>query len=156
MLDLCSEQSILSCVIVVLLFQLPSSSFQSLDVSLVGLTRAFCRQVVLLPSFVVPDKTRMLLITTETKPVSVSLAIIIAASYLTREVLLLQTDRATRCISRNLVNRCTTVGRSCTTNPQQIEVMELEDYSRLTCNKLYASNNDASIVVGVDRVVNFC
>ena len=35
------------------------------------------------------------------------------------------------------------VGTSCTTNPEQIEVMELDGYSRPTCNKLCASNPDA-------------
>ena len=44
-------------------------------------------------------------------------------------------DRATCCVSRNLVNCCTTVGTICTTNPQQIEVMELEYYSRRMCSK---------------------
>ena len=66
-------------------------------------------------------------------------------SVLNQEALLQQTDRATRCVS--LVNCCTTVGTSCTTNPQQIKIMELE--GRSTCNKLCASNNDASTVVGV-------
>ena len=42
-----------------------------------------------------------------------------------------------------------TVGTSCTTNPQQIEVMELEYYGRPTCNKLRASNHNTSTVVGV-------
>jgi len=43
----------------------------------------------------------------------------------------MQTDRATRCVSKNLV----TVEISCTTNPQQMAVMELEGYSLLTCSK---------------------
>jgi len=43
-----------------------------------------------------------------------------------QEVLLLQTDRATRSVSQNLVNCCTTVGTSCTTNSEQIEVLELK------------------------------
>jgi len=47
------------------------------------------------------------------------------------------------------VQCCTTVGTSCTTNPQQTEVMELEGYSRPTCNGLCASSNDALTVVGV-------
>jgi len=33
--------------------------------------------------------------------------------------------------------------------PQTVEVIELEACSRPTCRKLYASNNDASTVVGV-------
>jgi len=35
------------------------------------------------------------------------------------------------------------VGTSCTTNPEQIEVMELDGYSRPTCNELRASSPDA-------------
>ena len=49
-----------------------------------------------------------------------------------QEPVLLQTDRATRCVSRNLVNRCTTVGISCTANPQQVEVLY---YGRRICSK---------------------
>jgi len=44
---------------------------------------------------------------------------------LVKEVVLPQTDRATSCISKNLVNYRRTVGTSCTKNPQQIEVVEL-------------------------------
>jgi len=51
------------------------------------------------------------------------------------EALLSQTDRTTPYVSRNVVNCCTTVGTVCTTNPQQIEVMELECYSRPACGK---------------------
>ena len=40
-----------------------------------------------------------------------------------------------RCVSQNLVTRCLTAETRCTTNPQQIEVMELEGYSRPTCSK---------------------
>ena len=47
---------------------------------------------------------------------------------LEQEALLPQTDRATSCFSRYLVNCCTTVGTSCTANSQQIKVMELEGY----------------------------
>jgi len=43
-----------------------------------------------------------------------------------REALLSQTDRATRCISRNVINCHTTAGTSCKTNPEQIEVIELQ------------------------------
>ena len=46
-----------------------------------------------------------------------------------QEALLPQTDRATRYVSQNLVNCCTTVGTSCTLNPQQIAVIKLETYS---------------------------
>jgi len=54
--------------------------------------------------------------------------------------------RVIRAVSQNLVNCCTTVGTSCTIglNPQQIEVMELQDYGRPTCNKLCASSHDGS------------
>ena len=34
-------------------------------------------------------------------------------------------------------------GTSCTRNPEQIEIMLLEGYSRQTCNKLCASSHDA-------------
>ena len=51
-----------------------------------------------------------------------------------QEALLSQTDRAMRCVSRNLVHCRTTVETSCTKNPQQFEVVELEGYSRPTCN----------------------
>jgi len=61
-----------------------------------------------------------------------------------------QTDCATRSVNQNLVNYCTTVGTSCTTNPEQTAVVELQVYSRPTCNKLYVSNNDASTVVWCD------
>jgi len=37
-----------------------------------------------------------------------------------------QTGRATPCVNRNLVSGCTTVGTRCTTNPQQIEILEIE------------------------------
>jgi len=43
-----------------------------------------------------------------------------------------QTDRATLYVSQNIVN---TVETSCITNPQQIEVMELEGYSWPICSK---------------------
>jgi len=35
------------------------------------------------------------------------------------------------------------VGTDCTTHPRQIDVTELDGYSRPTCNKLRASSNDA-------------
>jgi len=60
-----------------------------------------------------------------------------------------QTDRATRCVSRNLVNPSTAVAISCTTNPQQMDVKELERYGRPTCIKQSAPSNDASTVIGV-------
>jgi len=68
-----------------------------------------------------------------------------------QEALLPQTDRATRYVSRNLVNCCTTVKTSPIINPQQIEVMEL--VNRPTCNRLYASSHDASTVVSCDLQV---
>jgi len=45
-----------------------------------------------------------------------------------RRALLPQTGRATLYVSRNVADCCTTVETSCTTNSQQIEVMELEHY----------------------------
>jgi len=47
------------------------------------------------------------------------------------------TDRATCYVSRNLANCCTT-RTGCTTNPQQIAVMDLVHYNRPTCNKICA------------------
>jgi len=55
---------------------------------------------------------------------------------LKQKALLPQTDRATRCVSRYLVNCCTNAGTRCTTNPQQIKAMELEHYGRQTSSKL--------------------
>jgi len=44
---------------------------------------------------------------------------------------------------------CTTVyGTSCSTYPEQIEVMELEVYSRPTCDKLRAFSHDAFTAAG--------
>ena len=53
------------------------------------------------------------------------------------EALLLQTDRATRCVSQNLAS-C----RNNLTNPQQIAVME-----RVTIDRLVVNSHDLSIVV---------
>jgi len=39
-------------------------------------------------------------------------------------------------VSQNLVDCCTIVGASCTTNPEPIEVVESENYGRRTCNNL--------------------
>jgi len=49
------------------------------------------------------------------------------------------------CQSKSCQPLHSTVGTSCntTTNPQQIEVMELEGYSRPTCNILVVFNHDA-------------
>ena len=41
------------------------------------------------------------------------------------------------------------VGTGCGTNPQPIEVVELEHYGRRMCSKPYASSHDASTVVSV-------
>jgi len=66
-----------------------------------------------------------------------------------QEAVLPQTDRATRCVSRNLVN-CATVRTGCTTNAEQIVViMEMENYGRPTCYKLCTSSKFASILVAV-------
>jgi len=58
-------------------------------------------------------------------------------------------DPAKRCVTQNLVNCCTIVGTTGITNPEQIEVMEFEGCIRSTGNKLRASSDDASTVVGV-------
>jgi len=55
--------------------------------------------------------------------------------------------------SKYLVNCCTTVGTSCTTNPQQIEAIGSKHYGGRMCNKLCASGHDVSTVVG-PSVVN--
>jgi len=55
-----------------------------------------------------------------------------------QEDVLPRIDRATRYVtaSRDMsVKILSTVETSCTTNPQHIEVMELEGYSRPTCSK---------------------
>ena len=45
-------------------------------------------------------------------------------------------DHAMRCVCRHLfVNCCTTVGTSCTTNSQQIVVIEIEGYRWPTCSE---------------------
>jgi len=58
-----------------------------------------------------------------------------------QEALLPQTDRATLNFSRNRVN-------CYTTDAEQIEVIELEHYGRMTCGKTCVSVHDASTVVG--------
>jgi len=52
----------------------------------------------------------------------------------------LQTDRATRCVSRNVANCCTNVAVG--TYPWLMEVVELERYGRWTCSKLCPSSHD--------------
>ena len=56
---------------------------------------------------------------------------------------------ATRCATWNLVSCYTTVWTTCTTNPQQIEVIILALTRPRTCNKLCASSHDASTVESV-------
>jgi len=65
------------------------------------------------------------------------------------KALIPQTDHKTCCVSQNLVNCCTTVQTSWTANPQQPEVIEFEYYHRWMRNKLCASSNDVSTIVGV-------
>jgi len=79
----------------------------------------------------------------------------------TRSAVLLpqaQRDRATRCVSRHMANCCTTAGTSCTTNREQIAVMELEGYDRRTCNELCASINyvDCRRCFHTSSTVEFC
>jgi len=78
-----------------------------------------------------------------------NMALYEVGAILAQEALLPQADRATRHVSRNLVNCCTAVRTSCAANPQQSEVMELEHYGRPSCNKLCPSKLDAPTVVGV-------
>jgi len=59
-----------------------------------------------------------------------------------QEALLPQTDRATRCVSRNAVNCCTTVGTSCTTNQSS----GFRASHRRPCNKLCVSCHGTSTV----------
>jgi len=49
-----------------------------------------------------------------------------------QEALLLETDCTRRYIKQILVNCCTIVGTRCTTNPHEIEVMQLEHCGRRT------------------------
>jgi len=49
-----------------------------------------------------------------------------------------QMNCVTQCVSQNFANCCT----SCTTHPEQIEVIELEGYSWPTCNIHCASSRD--------------
>ena len=58
-----------------------------------------------------------------------------------QEALLLQTDCTTCYIDQDLVNCCTIVGKGFTTNPHEIEVMQLEHCGRRRCSKLYASSH---------------
>ena len=44
---------------------------------------------------------------------------------------------------RDVLVKLLCVGTSCSTKPEQIEVMELEGHSRSTCNKLCTSSRDA-------------
>jgi len=69
-----------------------------------------------------------------------------------QKALLPQTDRATRYISSNLVNCCTTVETSCTANRQQVEVMELwVTADRLVVNKPLLVNCRIGVVNKLDR-----
>jgi len=74
-----------------------------------------------------------------------------AMEYVTRSSAIADGPRDAKCQSNsfqvlyNIVDRPTT----CTTSPEQIEVMELEGYSRPTYNKLVHSATTRSSVVGV-------
>ena len=78
------------------------------------------------------DVERSTLITTKERVVMAS-AHFFCTDKLYQEALLLQTDCTTRYIKQNLVNCCTIVGTRCTTNPYEIEVMQLEHCGRRTC-----------------------
>ena len=61
-----------------------------------------------------------------------------------------------RYVSQNLVNCCTTAGTSCTTNPQQIEIMELEHtVDRRTVSYVRLAVHDAYSVVGVVNKLDY-
>jgi len=64
-----------------------------------------------------------------------------------QEALLPQTIRL--CPSKSCQLLHSSVGETCTTNPEQNEVMELEGYSKPTYNKLVHSATTRSDVVGV-------
>jgi len=53
------------------------------------------------------------------------------------------------CQSKSCQLQHSNVGTTCTTSPEQIEVTELEGYSRPTYNKLVHSATTRSTVVGV-------
>jgi len=60
---------------------------------------------------------------------------------------LVSCDSATHHVSHVSQNFCqllhNSVGTGCTRNPEQIEVMKLQGYSRPTCNNFCASSHDA-------------
>jgi len=73
---------------------------------------------------------------------------------LRQESLLPQTDRATRCVSQNLASCCKT---TCT-SPEQIEVMQLEGYSRPTYrpNKLvHSAMTRSTVVYVIQKCINY-
>jgi len=57
--------------------------------------------------------------------------------------------RDAKCQSKFCQPLHNSVGTTCTTSPKQLEVMELQDYSRPTYNKLVHSAMTRSTVVGV-------
>jgi len=77
------------------------------------------------------DVERSTLITTKEQVVLASAHFL--CTNCNQEDLLLQTDCTTRYIKQSLVNCCTIVGTRSTTNPYEIEVMQLEHCGRRTC-----------------------
>ena len=69
-----------------------------------------------------------------------------------QEALLLQTDCTTRYSNQNLVKCCTIVGTRSTTNPYEIEVMQLEHCSRRTCSLLCGSSHTSAVISVVNKL----
>ena len=74
---------------------------------------------------------------------------------LTRSSATAEVPRDAPCQSKSCQLLHNSVGTTGTTSPEQIEVMELEGYSRPTCSKLCASSHDALDRRGV-TVDEFC
>jgi len=70
-------------------------------------------------------------------------------SFITRISAIADGPRDATCQSNSCQLQHNSVGTTCTTSPEQIEVMELEGYSRPTYNKLVHSATTRSSVVGV-------
>jgi len=68
-----------------------------------------------------------------------------------QEALQLQMDRVTGYVSRNLIKYCAITGTSCTTNPQQIKVMELRGLQLTTHTHTHPFNGPFSGTTRVSR-----
>jgi len=78
------------------------------------------------------DVERSTLVTTKERRVRASAHFLCTSC--NQEALIVQTDCTTRYINQNLVNCCTIAGTRSTTNPYEIEVMQLEHCGRRTCS----------------------